>query len=488
MIKSVFKALSIIMALCLFIGAMPLVTFAEDTTLYTSEEASMIQFSPETKLDIPLGSTMNKFYSNGTDVDTTRFFYNQLTANQKELYNQILAAGPVETISIDLTNINIVGMSKTAAGNNAFQDLMLAFSAINEDNPLHCWASGFGIAYDTTIVSSVYKISVLIVKVNLDTTHFADFAEVQTKLDAVNEKLETIKINGISYHEKYKSIHDYLANNIVYDSTIAEPNIYDVYGALITGVCVCEGYAEAFKLLCDREGLPCITVVGTGNGGAHKWNMVQMEDGEWYTLDSTWDDQTSYIYYSYFLIGSDTKAPFFSGSTVADSTIHIPTGKLFTDCNTALSYPTLSNDTYGVGILAPNTKDIHFDRARNVLMVGKGITNYYYSFIDPDVYYLDDTNTFDTTRNGTGVTTSTFTVTDGTTTINYLVAMRGDINASNTTTTDDYNLTVSTATAKNMVTENTAKFYAGDMTQDGAIDGFDAIALDLYLNDTITFD
>ena len=39
-----------------------------------------------------------------------------------------------------------------------------------------------------------------------------------------------------------------------------------------------------------------------------------------------------------------------------------------------------------------------------------------------------------------------------------------------------------------MVTENTAKFYAGDMTQDGAIDGFDAIALDLYLNDTITFD
>ena len=65
--------------------------------------------------------------------------------------------------------------------------------------------------------------------------------------------------------------------------------------------------------------------------------------------------------------------------------------------------------------------------------------------------------------------------------------MRGDINATDTVTTDDYNLVVSTATAKNNVTQNTAKFYAGDMTQDGAIDGFDAIALDLYLEDTLKF-
>ena len=123
------------------------------------------------------------------------------------------------------------------------------------------------------------------------------------KRDAAVAKMETIKINGISRHEKLKSIHDYLSNNIVYDEDIASPNIFDVYGAFVNGFCVCEGYGEAFKMLCDREGIPCITVIGTGNGGPHKWNMVQMEDGEWYTIDTTWNDQKSYILYDYFLSG-----------------------------------------------------------------------------------------------------------------------------------------------------------------------------------------
>ena len=71
-----------------------------------------------------------------------------------------------------------------------------------------------------------------------------------------------------------------------------------------------------------------------------------MEDGEWYTLDSTWDDQESNTYYSYLLIGSKTKAPYFNAST-ADSAVHIPTGMMFSGMSTALVYPTLSTDSYG---------------------------------------------------------------------------------------------------------------------------------------------
>ncbi len=478
--RMVSKIFCVIMALCVFFGTMTIGVYAEDTEIYTTEENSIIEFSPEVELPLELGGTMNNFYSNGTDADTTKYFYNQLTTNQKRIYEQIWAAGVVETIEIDLTGINIVGTTKTVAVNNAQQDVMMAITALNEDNPMFFWSSGFGMSYSVPKTNGIYKVTYLSVKINLNATHFSDFNDVQTKVNAVTEKLETIQVNGISRHEKFKSIHDYLANNIVYDSTISEPNIFDVYGALINGVCVCEGYAEAFKLICDREGLPCITVMGTGNGGAHKWNMVQMEDGEWYTLDSTWDDQSSNIYYSYYLIGSGTKAPFFGNSTVADSTVHIPTGKLFSNAETALVYPTLSTDTYGVGILKYGAKDINFDTARNVIMVGKGVTNYY--------NYVCNTGDYTRTRNGTGTTTSTLTVSDSTTSKTYLVAMRGDINASNSTTIDDYNLVVSTAGAKNAVTSNTAKFYAGDMTQDGAIDGFDAIALDLYLNDTIKFD
>ncbi len=491
MTNKLLKFVSFVTALCVLMGVMPLVASAEDDKLEYSDEFSVIQFSPETELPIETNVSINKFYSSGTQVDTTKYFYNQLTSNQKEIYNQLWSAGPVNTITLDLANMNITGTgnystSKSNASNNAQQDIMMAITALNEDNPLFFWASGFGFSYDGSRKYSggtyTYTITALTITMNINTTHYSDFNDVATKQAAIIEAANKIQVNGISRHEKLKSIHDYLANNIVYDNTISEPNIFDAYGALVTGVCVCEGYAEAFKLLCDREGIPCITVIGTGNGGAHKWNMVQMEDGEWYLLDSTWDDQSSNIYYSYFLIGSNTKAPFFSNSTVADSTIHIPNGKLFTSANTALSYPTLSNDTYGVGLLRYGAKDVHFDTARGVVMVGKDVSSYVIFVVN------DTTSGFTRTRNGSGTTTSTLTVSDGTTTKEYLVAMRGDVDASNTVNATDYTVMTQICATTYAIEDNSAKFYAGDMNQDGAVDGFDAIAHELYTDGTITFD
>ncbi len=486
--KSVGKVLSVIMALCLFMTALPVSVSAEEVELTVVEPVSMIEFSPETELDLPLNINMNKFYSGGSQVDTTKYFYNQLTANQKGLYDQIWAAGPVASIAINLTGITITGSTKDNAANSAMQDIMMAITALNEDNPMFFWASGFGISYGMSrkFVSGqyAYVITSLTINMNFNEEHFSSFDDVIAKRDAVEDFYKTIPVYGISRHEKYKSIHDYLANNIVYDDTISESNIFDVYGALINGVCVCEGYAEAFKLLCDREGLPCLTVVGTGNGGAHKWNMVQMEDGEWYTLDVTWDDQKSNIYYSYFIIGSNTKAAYFTSNnnnTVADSTVHIATGQIFSDANTVLTYPTLSNDSYGVGILRYGAPDVQFDTVRNVIMVGKDVTNYYTYVVN------NSASGFSRTRNGSGTTTSTLTVSDSTTTKVYLVAMRGDIDASDDVDVDDYTAMTQACATTYKVDDGTAKFYAGDMNQDGAVDGFDVIALDLYANGDLLY-
>ena len=61
---------------------------------------------------------------------------------------------------------------------------------------------------------------------------------------------------------------------------------------------VCESYARAFKVLCDRAGIPCVLVNGDatssaeGTPGSHMWNYVQMENGKWYAVDSTWNDPT----------------------------------------------------------------------------------------------------------------------------------------------------------------------------------------------------
>lgn len=55
---------------------------------------------------------------------------------------------------------------------------------------------------------------------------------------------------------------------------------------------VCEGYAKAFKYLCDLsatglDDIYCYSVTGTMNGGEHMWNIVTMEDGRNYLVDVT---------------------------------------------------------------------------------------------------------------------------------------------------------------------------------------------------------
>lgn len=57
---------------------------------------------------------------------------------------------------------------------------------------------------------------------------------------------------------------------------------------------VCEGYAKAFKYLCDMadmNNIECLTVTGRMSGGTgaglHMWNVVHMDDGKTYLVDVT---------------------------------------------------------------------------------------------------------------------------------------------------------------------------------------------------------
>ena len=75
----------------------------------------------------------------------------------------------------------------------------------------------------------------------------------------------------------------------VCDYTETGENIHSAYGALFAGQAVCDGYAEAFLLLCKCAEIPCIFVTGTAAGQAHAWNLVQL-GGQWYHVDCAWDD------------------------------------------------------------------------------------------------------------------------------------------------------------------------------------------------------
>ncbi len=498
------KVLSTVLAILLVVSSLSIIASAnyEKPVLYTAYDGDYVFEKCYASAVYGDSATPNVVFTDTTDKDTPYRFYDQLDDLQKFFYDMFLSAGVENTFSIEFENVEtIVGVGATTADavENAkaiVREIVVgAVTAVTEDNPMIFWYNGYGYSfsyYQGTDASgnAVCLISSINLTINIDTNSYTDMNDVADKYTQLATAVNEFEVNGISRYEKVKSIHDSICDMITYPdvqgyfsdgSPYYGPMAHQPTGAFLKGLAVCEGYSEAFKLICDREGIPCITVLGyaeTPDQG-HKWNYVKMDDGKWYLIDATWDDQGS-IYYSYFLIGENSKTPYFGHSSVADSTIHVDEGQMYSSADFILDYPSLDKGTYMETYLKPSAGDIAFDNVRDCVLVGKGITSYQ--------NYIYTGGTYSYSKSGSGTTGTTLTTTDGTNSATYIVAMRGDINASNTVTTDDYNLVVSTARAKNTVTKNTAKHFAGDMTQDGAIDGFDAIALDLYLEDTLKFD
>lgn len=121
---------------------------------------------------------------------------------------------------------------------------------------------------------------------------------------------------GMSKADKVRKIHDYIILNTKYDNEDLDkgmdPPLYSftVQGALMKGTAVCRGYAETFQLFMEVLKIDSKIVSGTGQGVSHAWNMVKLEDGNWYQVDTTWDDplpdKKGYVGNDYLLVSDTT--------------------------------------------------------------------------------------------------------------------------------------------------------------------------------------
>jgi hypothetical protein len=109
--------------------------------------------------------------------------------------------------------------------------------------------------------------------------------EYTEKMEAVEKVLEELLeiTKDMSDTEKATYFADYLVKRCVYSKT-AE-NRMNIYGGLVEGYVLCDGFSDSFSLLCNAAGLKCGTVVGS-KGEAHSWNIVQL-DGKYTYVDVT---------------------------------------------------------------------------------------------------------------------------------------------------------------------------------------------------------
>lgn len=133
-----------------------------------------------------------------------------------------------------------------------------------------------------------------------------DYLESREQTQEVDRKIAKVIKNKISDtmsdYEKIKIIHDYIIDNVDYDTSIKQNS---PYYALVEGRSACQGYATLLYKMATEVGIPCRVITGTAQGGLHAWNIVEL-DGEWYNIDATWDDplgafNASGVRYRYFL-------------------------------------------------------------------------------------------------------------------------------------------------------------------------------------------
>ena len=322
----------------------------EETDVETNETENLEAFSP-------LLNTIE--YSETEEVTETTnnyYYYNQLDDTGKTIYEAL--ESNIENMksgnyTIDFgTEFN--SLLKSNGGeetlNIAYQS---AWNAFSYDYPglFYLDITKMVLTTKTTTIAG-YSTHRVTLSCGDSDTYFTDGITSEEDAESKIAYVENIRsqivdaLQGYTEYEQIKYVHNWLIDNIEYDTNYSGANNHDIYGAFADGTVVCEGYARAFKYIMDGLGIDCVLISGTATNSkgtleSHAWNYVEL-NGSWYAIDVTWDDPilsgtgqlTNALRYKYFLKGSNS---FFTN--------HIEDGYL-SDGSIEFSFPTLSETDY----------------------------------------------------------------------------------------------------------------------------------------------
>ena len=291
------------------------------------------------------GIAENMDYNN---VNVDKYFYNQLEEYSKIIYRAFesnkenMKSG---TYKIELGNTFSDILSQSNGQTLLGDYYQSAIEAYTYDNPdiFYLSPNKMYLNIETITTGNKVKYNVYINN-GTEINYLSDEFSSKQQVDNAIAQLEQVKNSIIqnrtgNTYDDIKMVHDYLVDNVTYDTSISKPHIYNIYGALINKEAVCEGYARAFKYLLDNMNIPCVLVVGKatntqGRSENHAWNYVQ-SNGRWYAVDTTWDDPV--------VVGGGTasqssKYKYFMKSASEFNVDHFANGQ-FTEGGEVFSYP-----------------------------------------------------------------------------------------------------------------------------------------------------
>ncbi len=200
------------------------------------------------------------------------------------------------------------------------QEALAVWSAYRMDHPLYYWMSSH-IKYTSE-------------EIHILTYEEYVAAEIRSAYNARVYDAVRTAVDGIFGDDTYSvalSFHDYLIGGAyyAYESDGVTPEdaafAHNILGVLLEGSGVCESYSKSFQLLLNYCGIDNVYVTGYA-GEAHAWNLIKLDDGEWYWCDLTWDDDPDEflgVIYNYFCVNDTQNLGWIDGRRTTPSSTFV---------------------------------------------------------------------------------------------------------------------------------------------------------------------
>lgn len=222
------------------------------------------------------------------DDKGSKYYYSRLTEDEKDIYNRICQALLRFEPALSVGKVSSVDMQKILNG-------------VLFDNPVFFYLNSRNIMI--TRSPSGLQLQFLY---DYSKSEAEDmWQSAQRKIDEFMTRIKP----DMKPLAKQIEAHRWMQQNIKIATEPYDMTCYSLVGALVKGECVCEGFAHAYKLICDRLHLASIIVTGTGHlpdGSTelHAWNITRI-DGITAHIDVTWDTIFGVGAYDYFNLTDD---------------------------------------------------------------------------------------------------------------------------------------------------------------------------------------
>lgn len=205
----------------------------------------------------------------GDDAEAASYAYSTLQSREERLlYQEILRSLQNREQETELSTLD--------------QDLLEpVFRCVMADHPEIFYVDGY--------TSTSYRLGSALKKITFSGDYTMEDREIERRSVLLEAELERwlSDMPAESDYEKVKYLYEYLISHTEYELGCADSQ--NICSVLLNGRSVCQGYAKAFQLLCQRAGIPAFLVTGKVRGQGHAWNLISV-DGQWYYVDPTWGD------------------------------------------------------------------------------------------------------------------------------------------------------------------------------------------------------